>query len=322
MALWCVFLRDNFEHRVLTGENTAGSARILSIRIPAELLPALSGVHTEQRFAGIHIEANIDTKESALTQHPALDETVPGRPDVESDKRRLIDVVTNGGIAIIPSNLGYAFVAGTPEATRRIIEVKRRGPHKRQGMVMSLATEREVHDVDQRKRDIIDCITIDYNLPLGVIAQYRPDHPLIEKLDPYLLKVGTARGSVGTAVNDGAPFNVALEEYSREHWMPFFGSSANLTGQGCKHRVEDIEPEILAATDLVLDYGLCRYHSYRNTSTQINFDTMEVMRVGACYELISDILKRHFNWELPTDLSGKVSEHGHFNEFALANVEE
>jgi tRNA A37 threonylcarbamoyladenosine synthetase subunit TsaC/SUA5/YrdC len=285
-------------------------------------LSALIGVRTEQRFLVIYIEANIDTEESTLTQHPALDESVRGRPDIEADKRRLIDVVTNGGIAIIPSNLGYAFVAGTAEATRRIIEVKQRGPHKRQGMVMSLATEREVHDVSQRKRDIIDCITIDYNLPLGVIAQYRPDHPLIKKLDPYLLKVGTARGSIGTAVNDGAPFNVALEEYSREHWAPFFGSSANLTGRGCKHRVEDIEPEVIAAADLVLDYGLCRYHAYRNTSTQINFDTMEVMRVGACYELIADILKRRFNWELPLDLSGKISEHGHFNEFALASAEE
>ena len=49
---------------------------------------------------------------------------------------------------------------------------------------------------------------------------------------------------------------------------------------------------------------------------------MEVMRVGACYELIADILKRRFNWELPLDLSGKISEHGHFNEFALASAEE
>ena len=257
-----------------------------------------------------------------MTQHPALDEPVRGRPDIESDKRRLIDVVTNGGIAIIPSNLGYSFVASTPEANRRIIEAKGRGAHKRNGIVMSAATEREVHVVDQRKRDIIDCITADYNVPLGVIAQYRPDHPLIQNIDPYLLKVGTARGSIGTAVNDGGVFNVHLEEYSREHWIPFFGSSANLTGQGAKHRVEDIEPEIIAAADLVLDYGLRRYHSYRNTSTQINFDTMEVMRVGACYDLIADILKRRFNWELPLDLTGKVSKHGHFQEFALAGVEE
>lgn len=255
-----------------------------------------------------------------MTQHPALEGSVRGRPDIEGDTRRMLDVVTNGGIAIIPSNLGYALVANTPEAVHRINEVKQRGAHKRNGMVMSAETEREIHVLDQRKRDIIECITVDYNLPLGVIAQYRPDHPLIQKLDPSLLKVGTARGSIGTALNDGGVFNVALEEYSRKHWMPFFGSSANLSGRGAKHCVEDIEPEVIAVADVVLDYGLCRYHAYRNTSTQINFDTMEVMRVGACYDLISDILKRRFNWEIPP-VAAATSEHGHFQEFALAEVE-
>jgi tRNA A37 threonylcarbamoyladenosine synthetase subunit TsaC/SUA5/YrdC len=256
-----------------------------------------------------------------LTQHPAIDGPARGRPDIEGDTRRLLDVLTNGGIAIIPANLGYAYTACTADANRRIIEVKKRAGHKRNGIVMGAETEREVHVLDQRKRDIIDCVTVDYNLPLGVIAQYRKDHPLIQAFDPYLLKIGTARGAIGTALNDGGIFHHALEEYSREHWVPFFGSSANMTGTGAKHRVEDIEPEILAAADLVLDYGLCRYHAYRNTSTQINFDTMEVMRVGACYDLISDVMKRHFNWELPP-VAAAASEHGHFQEFALVGVEE
>lgn len=256
-----------------------------------------------------------------MTNHPALDGAVRGRPDVEGDTRKLIDVVTNGGVAIMPANLGYAFVACTADANRRIIEVKKRAGHKRCGIVMDPLTEREVHVLDQRKRDIIDCVTLDYDLPLGIIAQYRKDHPLIQSFDPYLLKIGTARGAIGTALNDGGVFHEALGRYSREHWVPFFGSSANLTGAGAKHRVEDIEPEILASADLVLDYGLCRYHSYRNTSTQINFDTMEVMRVGACYDLISDVLKRRFNWELPPPAAA-VSQHGHFQEFALAGVDE
>jgi len=56
-----------------------------------------------------------------LTQHPALDGPVPGRPDIEGDTRRLINVLVDGGVAIIPANLGYALVASTPDANRRII---------------------------------------------------------------------------------------------------------------------------------------------------------------------------------------------------------
>ena len=256
-----------------------------------------------------------------MTTHPAIDGPVRGRPDVQQDISRLLDVVVNGGIAIIPANLGYSFVASTPQANQRIIEVKQRAAHKRLGVVMHPLTEREIHIVDQRKRDIIDCVTLDYNLPLGVIARYREDHPLMQSLDPYLRKIGTAQGTIGTALNDGGLFNQALEQYSRDHCVAFFGSSANMTGTGAKHRVEDIEPEIIAAADLVLDYGLCRYHAYRNTSTQINFETMEVLRVGACYDLIADVLKRRFNWELP-DPGSAGSAHGHFKEFGLVGIEE
>ena len=166
-------------------------------------------------------------------------------------------------------------------------------------MVVDGILEREIHAVDQRKRDMIDCVTIDYNLPLGVIAKYREDHPLMRSLDPFLVKIGTARGAISTALNDGGVFTETVGRYSREHLCPFFGSSANMTGQGAKHRVEDIEPEIIAAADLILDYGLCRYHAYQTTGTQINFDTMEVLRFGACYELIVDILNRYFNWVPP-----------------------
>ena len=257
-----------------------------------------------------------------MSHHPAIDGPVRGRPDIEGDTRRMLDVLTNGGVAIIPANLGYAMVGCTADANRRIMAAKRREGHKRQGMVLDAISEREIHILDQRKRDIVDCITIDYDLPLGVIARYRKDHPLIQALDPFLLKIGTARGTIGTALNDGGVFHEALGRYAREHLCPFLGSSANLTGRGAKHRVEDIEPEIIAAADLVLDYGLTRYHSYVTTSTQINFETMEVLRIGAYYELISDILKRRFNWVLPADPGRSVNPSGHLQEFALVGVED
>jgi tRNA A37 threonylcarbamoyladenosine synthetase subunit TsaC/SUA5/YrdC len=257
-----------------------------------------------------------------LNPHPALDGPVRGRPDIEGDTRRMLDVLTKGGVALIPANLGYALVGCTADANRRIIAAKRRQAHKRQGIVLDAISEREIHILDQRKRDIIDCVTVDYNLPLGIVARYRKDHPLIQALDPYLLKIGTARGTIGTALNDGGPFHEALGRYSREHVCPFLGSSANLTGSGAKHRLEDVEPEIIAAADLVLDYGLCRYHAFVTTSTQINFETMEVLRFGAYYDLIADILKRHFNWELPADPGRRVNPSGHLQEFALVGVED
>ncbi len=68
---------------------------------------------------------------------------------------------------------------------------------------------------------------------------------------------------------------------------------------GTKFRVEDIEPEIKAIADIVIDYGLRKYHLYKASSTLLDIETMEVVRYGSCFELIQDVLRRWFGVELP-----------------------
>ena len=68
---------------------------------------------------------------------------------------------------------------------------------------------------------------------------------------------------------------------------------------GSRFRVEDMEPEILAIADVVVDYGLMKYHLWKSSSTLLNCETLEVVRHGWCFENIADILKRHFQIELP-----------------------
>jgi hypothetical protein len=48
---------------------------------------------------------------------------------------------------------------------------------------------------------------------------------------------------------------------------------------------------------------------------------MEVIRIGGCYELISDVLRRYFDVELPADPGLATLPSGHLNEFALKGVE-
>ena len=68
---------------------------------------------------------------------------------------------------------------------------------------------------------------------------------------------------------------------------------------GTKFRVEDMEPEITAIADVVIDYGLMKYHLWQASSTLLNCETMQVVRYGSCFENIADILKRHFGVDLP-----------------------
>jgi tRNA A37 threonylcarbamoyladenosine synthetase subunit TsaC/SUA5/YrdC len=241
-------------------------------------------------------------------------------PDVRADARRAFDVIKSGGIALIPNDTGYAMCGGSNEALQRIFNTKQRGGHKRNAMICDMETQRELHDLDRRAQDMVECLTQVQDLPMGVIAPFRPEHPLLTKVDAETMKASTAAGTICVLVNAG-PLHREITRLSREEVHPLFGSSANLTGTGAKFRVEDIQPEILAIADVKLDYGLRKYYHYRRSGTLINFATMEVVRIGVCYELVREALKRGFGVDLPDDPGRDALPSGHLNEFGLRGVQ-
>lgn len=241
--------------------------------------------------------------------------------DIPGDARRAFEVVRSGGIAIWPNDVGYGMVGGTRQALMKIFTTKGRGDHKRNALLGDAVTQRGMHRLDSRAQEIVEAITQDFNLPLGAIGPFNPEHPLLGKVEPELLKASTARGTIGMLLNAG-PIYAELCRLSREEMVPIFGSSANISGSGPKFRVEDIEPEIKAAADVIIDYGLRKYHLYQRSATILNFtDGVEVLRIGTCYELIGDVLKRYFRIDLPVDPGRSALPSGHLQEFALKGVE-
>lgn len=214
------------------------------------------------------------------------------------DARRTMDALKRGGIVVFPNDVGYTIAGGSAASLKRIFEAKMRASSKLNAMVGDMEIHRGLHVLDARGRKMVSAIVDDYDLPLGCIAPYRKDHPLIQALDPAALTGSTREGTLAMLINAGH-FHAAICKLSREENFPIFGSSCNLTNTGTKFRVEDIPAELLSLADVVVDYGLRKYHLYQRSATLINFETMEVVRVGSCYELIADVLRRHFNVELP-----------------------
>ena len=239
--------------------------------------------------------------------------------DIPGDARRVIDVVKNGGIAILPNDVGYAMCGASMDPLKKIYDTKRRGSHKRNAMAADLETQRDLHTLGPRAQAMVEAIVVDHDLPLGVIGAFRADHPLIGKLDDEGLRACTAVGTLGLLLNAG-PLHAEVCRLSREEVVPLFGSSANLTGTGPRFRVEDIPDELRRIADITIDYGLRRCHIYKRSGTLINFSTMQVIRIGSCYELIGDVLKRSFGVELPPDPGLEALPSGHIDEFALGNV--
>ena len=195
-------------------------------------------------------------------------------------------------------DVGYSLIGGSPAALDKIFETKRRGASKRNAMLGNDEIQRQVQILDARGRAVLDAITCEHDLPLGAVAPVHPDHALIAALDDEARDGSLKDGTVCMLVNAG-PFHDAICALSLAAGHPLFGSSANLSLTGTKFRVEDIEPEIKAIADIVIDHGLAKYHLYRASSTLLDLDTMEVVRHGACFEIIADILKRQFDITLP-----------------------
>ncbi len=247
-----------------------------------------------------------------LTATPATGQ----RLDIEGDIQRVFAVLQSGGIAICPNTVGYGIWGGSPEALERIYVTKGRGPHKRNAIITDEIGQREIHDLPRIKQEMIECVTVDHDLPMGVIAPYRPEHPLLKKIDPALFEASTANGTIGMLLN-GGQMHTAIGRLSREALHPVFGSSANRSGTGTKFLLEDVQPELRAIADIQVNYGLRRYHLYQRSSTIINFTDMSVVRMGSCYDLICDILRRHFGVDLPADPGREANPSGHLQEFAL-----
>ena len=235
------------------------------------------------------------------------------RPDIIGDAQRIKDVIIDGGVAILQGDVGYGMLTATADAARKSFEVKMRARLKRSGIFGSREFRHEAKILHPAKHDMIDAITIDFDLPLGVIAPVRPDHPIIESIDPETFRASSVDGTMAMLHNNGA-LSVEMARLSLEAGVAFLGSSANLTGTGVKFRVQDIQPEVIDEADLVVDYGLAKYHMYQRSSTMINFATMQVIRIGCAYEVISDILLRYFGVECPPDPGRETLPSGHLFE--------
>lgn len=251
--------------------------------------------------------------------------------NVEADAKRVYDVLKAGGTAVVPMSVGYAICSSNPTALERIFSTKQRGAHKRHGMGGSYELHKQVHIMDPVHAEIVHTLVKTLGLPMGVVAKYDRDNPVIKNIDAITLQEATNGDNMAMLIGAGDLQDEIIKLTSAEA-MPVLGSSANISGTGpstikhevvngfantiltgTKYRVEDIQPEILEVADLVVDYGLVKWWVHGRASTMLDFSgpTIEVVRIGACYETIKDALKRFWNIDLPSDPGHTSLPSGH-----------
>ena len=219
-------------------------------------------------------------------------------PFMAQEADRAFAVLKSGGVAIMPMDVGYSAIGGSYAALRRIFDAKRRQPTKFNAMIGDNDLARELYVLPDEGWAAFDAITVDDDLPLGVIGPCRMDHPILATMEPDALSMSTKDGTLCMLTNAG-PFHAAISRRSREAGHALFGSSANLSLAGTKFQAVDIEPEIRDVADIVIDHGLRKCWPYRASSTLLDLSTFEVVRYGSSYELIQDTMQRRFGVPLP-----------------------
>ena len=220
--------------------------------------------------------------------------------DIQGDAKRAMDVILGGGIAIIPSYVGYVILGATTEAINKTIEVKERGPSKLNAVIGCASMHAALHVLEGRNREIVRTITQGYDLPMGTVAPADLNHPMMKNLDTEVFERTTLGGTIAMLLNAG-PLMDAMADLSFEAGQLVVGSSANLSLHGTKFRAQDIEPQVLNAADIVIDYGLMRWANYGRSSTMVNVHDFSVVRYGSCLDLINDVLQRHYDFKLPPE---------------------
>lgn len=229
-----------------------------------------------------------------------IDRGADPAPDlIREDARVAFRILRSGGVALLPFSVSYAIFATTALAVERIYALKNRPSSKPNGVIGNLDVFNEVMLTEARDRELVECITIEHDLPLSVVAPFRAEHPWLQSAEWGGLRRSSKNGTIDLLINAG-PMHNELARLSWETGVALFGSSANKSLSGSKFELHEIEAELKAGCDIVIGYGRSRYaNRWAVGSTIIELPGWRVLRFGACYEQQAEIVRKRFRVELP-----------------------
>jgi tRNA A37 threonylcarbamoyladenosine synthetase subunit TsaC/SUA5/YrdC len=202
----------------------------------------------------------------------------------------VVDVIQNGGLALVPFGVAYAFLTGSRAPLGRIYELKLRPPHKACPILVSWD---DFVDAAQAAPDDLARIqrVVEAGLPLGVLVKPDWNSSMVRSIPQDCLELLSNNGRLGLFMNMGGMSRELLEAASTAG-VRLFGSSANLSGTGNSFSLEDVPDSIVKAMDIVCDAGTCTFaNPDRLPSSIVDLETGSLSRRGILHEEIGRLLE-------------------------------
>jgi len=226
-----------------------------------------------------------------------INQIIVAEDDVAAQSSEVLEIIRDGGVAVIPLDVAYAIVGNSKKSIETIFSCKERSYEKPSGMFSNYELLKEIQIIDTWKHDIIKAVIHDNNLPMSTVAPFKNDHPMFKNIDTWVLKNSTKLGTIDMLLNAGV-FHNEMTKQSMEMGMPVLGSSANISLSGSKYNLNDVESQVLAAGDILIDGGTSKYENKEGlSSTIIDFTDFKTVRIGVCYDQLCEIFKK-FDVEL------------------------
>ncbi len=207
-------------------------------------------------------------------------------PSFDQDFERAYQVLRQGGLVLLPTDVGYGLVGCSERAVARIYELKGRSSSK---PCVTVANQELLAEVavlrDERYRGWLAQISA--NLPIAVINRVRESSLLLRSTPPEVLAQATSAGTIATFLNAGELVS-ALGERLRHDQQLLVGSSANLSSTGNNYALAEVPASIRSSVDLEIDHGPARYrNSGRLATTVLDLTQGTILRKGIHHAFIA-----------------------------------
>lgn len=200
-------------------------------------------------------------------------------PDDPSSWRKAAKILTQGGMAVLPTDTVYGLCASANNkaAVARVFAAKHRSDHK--GLIVLVADNpmaRTLVDMDERGRSVARRF---WPGPLTIVFPALPGNGLAQ---------GVQAGLPTLALR--CPALTDLRELVAQTG-PIVATSANVSGNGEVHSVAELDPAIAEAADIVVDGGEAK-ETWSSTLLDMSGECPHILRQGA---LAREFLARELN---------------------------
>jgi tRNA A37 threonylcarbamoyladenosine synthetase subunit TsaC/SUA5/YrdC len=204
--------------------------------------------------------------------------------------RYVVAVIRQGGLAVVPLDVSYAFLAGSRGSLHRIFELKLR-PMSRPCPILASWGHFVDISAGNRRSDIgrIEPV-VNEGLPVGVVTT--PDwHSRVGRTIPAdCVELLVREEKLALFMNMGGMGDELIKTADGEEIL-LFGSSANISGKGNSFSLSDVPPPMLDAVDIVCEAGTCKYaNPQRLASTIVDLASGQLTRRGILADEIEGLL--------------------------------